>query len=301
MHLNRLVLLGVPIWYGDGRVDDLLEEAIRNGFKYVEISFDYPWPFSYDELIIRRILDLKESYSLDIGIHAPWRDLSLASPHDKLRLASLKVMKNCINVAGSLEAHYLNFHIFTNELVEYPEVYDKVMESAKKSLKAIERFCLEVGIKPVVENNPVIFLGGVNQFKKLLEEDTVACICLDIGHAIVANELFAKRKYIKDVSSIESWLNEFRDRIFLIHLHDCKKIGGRLEDHYLLGEGTLDLLEILKEVLLSTNARYVLLEMFKSTNLSRKVLIEDLSKVATRITEALGDICVFGGVQNNSS
>jgi len=294
--------VGVPVWYGDGRIDDVIEAYLMRGFRYVEISLDYPLFVSVEEHILRRILSLKEEYHLEIGIHAPWRDLALASPCDEVRLASLKIIRKCIPLAKKLGARYFNFHIFTKELIEYPEVYENAITAARKSLKAIERLCLEAEIEPIIENNPTVFLGSIDQFKELLEDDEVVQVCLDVGHVLVAGHALSKRKYkhLGNSSTLNDWIDEFKDRIAVWHLHDCVKIHGRLEDHYIFGKGLLNIDNLIERIK-KTRAKYILLEIFKSLDVSRKVLIEDMIKIATRITNALGDACVFRRCVQNSS
>ncbi len=265
---------GLPIWYGSGRIDDVLQIAYEKGFDYVEISLDYPWPEIIDEIVFNRVKKLIKEYDFKVGIHAPWRDISLASPRENLRVASLKVYKKCISFAEKLESEYFNFHIFTKEATEYEEVYKAVYQATKRSIKEIVRLCNEAGVKPTLENNPTEFLGKIEEINTILHEIGNLYMCLDIGHMIVAN---TKKEELKETSELEKWFRTLGDKVKVIHIHDYRVEGEKVRDHFLLGKGDIDI-DNMVNLINNSKAHFILLEMFWLSR-NKRVSIDDLRSI----------------------
>ena len=166
-----MIYLGLPLWYGSGRLIDLIQVVHERGFDYVEISLDYPWPEAIDEFEMEELVKSIRGYGIEVGIHGPWRDISLGSPRDVIRRAALKVYRRCVKFASRLESHYFNFHVFTKEATEYEEVYKAAYAATRRSVKEICRMCKEANIIPTLENNPTDFLGSVDEIWGLLKEN----------------------------------------------------------------------------------------------------------------------------------
>ena len=276
--------IGVPVWYGDGRIDDNIEVAKLNGFDYIELSLDYPWPEKLDDYMMKRIRELAQSLAMEIGIHGPWRDICLASPRDVLREASLKIVKTCIEFAYRIEARYFNFHILSAEAIGFDEIRREVMKAAKHSLHCIAQWCMDRGIVPVLENNPTKLLGGVRQIRELIEDLEDIMLCLDVGHAAIAHNMYSRSRQFRDEAALNKW-SDFKGRVYVVHLHDYKRKDDNVRDHLLLGVGELDIDECLM-LIQDLSPKYLLLEIFwrdEETEASISDLKEVLEVLKARV------------------
>ncbi|MCD6509977.1 MAG: sugar phosphate isomerase/epimerase [Thermoprotei archaeon] len=275
-----MIYLGLPVWYGSGRLIDLIQVVHERGFDYVEISLDYPWPEAIDEFEMEELVKSIRGYGIEVGIHGPWRDISLGSPRDVIRRAALKVYRRCVEFASRLESHYFNFHVFTKEATEYEEVYKAAYAATRRSVKEICRMCKEANIIPTLENNPTDFLGSVDEIWGLLKENEGLRACLDVGHVKGAN---MKKKGGGD--ELSEWFKRLRGRIEVIHLHDYKVEGDRVLDHLVLGKGELNIAYVIDEVRKS-GAKFLLLEMFLRHK-NKRASIEDLGNILISLREKL--------------
>ena len=277
------ISIGIPLWIGNfkkRRTSTLLELIAMHGIDYVEVSIDYPWPqYRYSELreTIQKLLD----QGVGIGLHAPWRDLAIASPYRDIREASLRIIARSIEPVLEIgKLLYIVVHPTTHQRVEIAENRKDILESFKESLVKLSK--LVEGRSPVilVENLSRGFGGDLTSIVDVVASlnNVKVGICLDVGHLATYYKRYVEgsgyyssfNDYLDDVVTALSSLN---NQVPLVHLHD---IDGSSE-HLLPGEGVLDFKHIYKKIWV-LKPRYVLYEVFRSKK--KRISIEDVLSTA---------------------
>ncbi|MCD6300605.1 MAG: sugar phosphate isomerase/epimerase, partial [Staphylothermus sp.] len=93
-----MVNIGIPLWIGtftNQSVEEINRILLENKIELIELSIDYPWPQKQVELLRNAITCFANNFK--ISIHAPWRDLPLATPYENIRKTVVKELLNIIN------------------------------------------------------------------------------------------------------------------------------------------------------------------------------------------------------------
>jgi len=255
-------LIALPVWPKAGLLTKAMEKANEYGFDYVEVSLDYPWPEELKGRVLSEIKESKERLGVDLAIHAPWRDIALASPRNYLREASLKVLEDCLRFSAEVEALYFNAHVATREAWAIEAVRQRALEAALESVKQLALRARELGVELTIENNPEPSFGVPSALKPLLEVEGVR-LCLDVGHVAYANWVIEHRKageLRERAASLDEWVEAFKGRVLVGHLHDYSAEDDTFQDHLLPGEGKADVKGSL-ELLLKSGCEMLLLEV----------------------------------------
>jgi sugar phosphate isomerase/epimerase len=251
-------LIGTLLWYGDHPYEGAIRKIHAIGFDYFEFSLDYPLPNACDAKKLKKLI---EELGIGIAFHAPL-DILLAQPRDEIFEASLKVFRKCLNFASIFETLYFNFHLgWSVSTHSFLEVKEKIKENGIKSCKEAVEFGSRNGFEVSVEYDQSFdesfLVKGLN-------------ITFDVGHFIV-DEVKKGKNYL---DSLKIFLRKHKDRILVIHLHDCNLED--LVDHVSFGKGSLDLKQVVRMV---GGKRYILIETFWSDSYGKDVIsYADLEK-----------------------
>lgn len=192
---------------------DYLEDI---NVKYCEFMLDYP----YNQIDP----DLVNSYSIKTSIHAPLSDINIASLNESIRKASVKEVKNSIDLASKIDSEVVVVHPGHMAFLarKFPE---KIKESSLISLKECSKYAEERGIKLCVENMPDMEGMTCKSLEELndLVHEIGALMTIDVGHA-----------YNTDVS-IDEILKY--DNIGHFHLSDN---DGSFDNHNAVGSKDID-------------------------------------------------------------
>ena len=164
------------------------------------------------------------SYSLRYSIHCPVSDGNIAEPNEKIRAASVEVIKDIAEIADRINAEVLVLHP--------GYCLDKTLFSASETalLRSIEhlgKLQEEYTVRFAMEN-----MGSLDclhfRYPVFLEtiRDAGLGFCLDVGHA-----------YLNGV--LDAFLQKHPDHI---HLHDN---DGLCDLHAACGSGKIDFLKVL--------------------------------------------------------
>jgi len=257
---------GVNLWIGDTPLSSALEVISKIGFDYCEFSLDYPFPNYVNKKMVNELKKIKE-HGLELGFHGPVYGILLAHPRKEISEASFRVMKKCINFASKFNPIYFNFHQITSTpTLMFNEIKKKIFNQALLTTKETVRIGKKLKIPITIENNPSPFFGTPSQFKIVFNKIKKINFCFDIGHVWECNWAIKQqdtREPINEKFEFKDWINQFKKKIFVIHLHDVfvyKNYSPRT--HLTLGEGNLDLEKICKTIK-RTNCKYVLIEVFQ--------------------------------------
>lgn len=232
----------------------MMSEISKSGFDYIEISLDYPWPFKGD-LRLRDVVQLAESEGLSVAFHGPWRDIRLSSPIESVRNASVKAFKDFMKKIAEFKCDYVVVHLSTDQAVDKISlIRDEVINSAVKSAKELSSFMRDLSLRIVFEN----VKESLPEFREIVSR-TDSEICLDISHAICVSVRNGKRRDLE--GDVINWMNEFRDRIRVIHFSGIKFIGNWVRDHLMTDENDR-FLNLVKRELRNLQVDNFLLEIF---------------------------------------
>jgi sugar phosphate isomerase/epimerase len=119
---------------------------------------------------------------------------------------------------------------------------DRVKEITRESLRRLEAFSQELGVKVALENMPRSPFSMATTPEALLElmDGIDVGFCLDVGHANTNGNL---KEFVK-----------LKGRIVNLHVHDNK---GQTDEHLPIGGGTVDFPWLLRS-LADYKGRYVI-------------------------------------------
>ncbi len=193
--------------------------------RYWEI-FDENW-LELDRKKIALLKDLKESYSLEYTVHAPFTDLNIASLNPEVRRLSLKIVKRSLSNADSLGAKVWVFHPGAHGPISSYYPHEDVRLNLESTAELAD-YAENTGVHLGIENMPGGFsaiLTRVEEFEEFFQEARPNVgLALDVGHAYTVGQL-------------ELFLSKFGDRIVHVHVHDNNRSS---DSHLDIGAGSIN-------------------------------------------------------------
>jgi deoxyribonuclease-4 len=264
--INMVVKIGLPIWIG-GLINidltNLLQLFRKYSVELVEISIDYPWPFREWRLLEELINELVES-GIHIGIHAPWRDIVLATPYSILGEAIEKLLVEILGKVLELIPYktYIVLHPLTMQRIELFNNRIDIIENLKKRLLSLDK-ALNNKATLLLENLTKGFASEPSYLREVIKSvnsDNIG-ICLDIGHLAARYIRELRNRYSDFYEYLEEVVEIINDvSVETIHIHDVDNKGS---EHLLVGEGFLEFKKIFKTIS-SLKPSYIIYEMFRS-------------------------------------
>ena len=195
-------------------------ESIK--IEYVEIIKEYPY-HSIDP-------DLVNSYNFKTSVHSPLSDINIASLNGSIRKASVKEIKNSIDLAYKIDASVVVVHPGHMAFL-VREFRDELIQCSLKSIKECSKYAEDHGISLCVENMPDMEGMICKSLDELygLTQEIGASMTLDVGHA---NNMGL---------SIGEMLKY--DNIGHIHLSDN---DGSFDNHDAIGSKNIDFKSLFK-------------------------------------------------------
>jgi sugar phosphate isomerase/epimerase len=213
-------------------VEGFMEFAAREGFDFVQVSYEAPlkWVGEISKDRRERIRTLAERLGLQICIHSVTCGVNVAWTNSGMRQESLRQIKESIEFAHDVGAELLIVHPGWKDLIGYrhpEEAYALAIEGHQELAEAAATYGIRIGI----ENMPprwtsfCIDAEGAKTMIQTVDRENVG-LTLDIGHANLVG-----------VNAIEAFITTLSAKIFLIHVHDN---DGKGDEHKAIGEGTID-------------------------------------------------------------
>ncbi len=211
-------------------------ESITN--KLIENDF-YIWEIVcegnhyLDKKNIKYLLDIKEEYSLEFLVHAPFSDLNPASMNEKVRKLVIECIEDAIKGAYELDSSIVVVHPgYIPEL--WKNYLDDILDNNFSTLLEIVEIAEDYDIIIGLENMPNykgLLCREYNEIKKLINEidSKNLKMTLDVGHA-------------NTVGNVLDFINK---DIVHIHIHDN---NGVEDEHLAVGDGNINFDEFFKEL-----------------------------------------------------
>ena len=212
--------------------DQFLSMCSDLGMSYVEIQTEHPYtPFEMNRKRVNEVMELVDSYSLDIILHGPLFDTNLSSLKEGIRRASVIFTQECVELASRLNANLLVVHAgsFPGDLPI--NLMDKARDQLHISLSELTKVAMNSGVTIGVENKQksenrelVLYPDEHLEVVKAFYDQGARAV-LDVGHAHTAN------------CNLADYIRLLGDLIIELHLHDNNGIS---DDHLSLGTGNID-------------------------------------------------------------
>jgi sugar phosphate isomerase/epimerase len=200
-------------------------------FKNIEILCEHPffenWGTEEADKLKKGIREAKETLDIEISLHSPYHDMNIASWNLAVRKATIKQMKECIEMADYLTSKVVVVHpgFVSSRKYDREDTLDLMIQNLNGVVKLAEdldvKICLEnMALKPkalgIYPEELLRILEGINSdnFK----------FTFDVAHANTTGINPAK------------FARKLRDNIYHLHVSDNQ---GK-DDHLPIGLGTID-------------------------------------------------------------
>jgi len=260
-----VTLIGLPLWYGTvskhKSIEEILALAKSKGIEYFEISIDYPWPYRKRDLLDSIVVNLT-NLGFRIAVHAPWRDIHLASTYEDIRRASVKEVIRSIK-DYSEKAEYIVIHASTAQKLTINNIRREILGALKKSIDEI--------LESLGENTYICIENLSSGFPSEMQDivdaviNTTNCLVLDVAHAYVTFIKHYKHHYNDFIEYLDDLIKMFKGiEIPVVHYHDVHFSNG-FREHIIPCDDITKHKELLKR-LRTIMPRFFLIEAFIDKN-----------------------------------
>jgi len=191
----------------------------------------------------KKLMEIHETTSLEISLHAPLSDINIASVNDGIWRESVRQVKQSIALA----------HEFVSICVVHPgslsplsvQMPEYALERQKEALREICAFASEFGICVAVENmtpEEMLLCRKPEELFRLVsavDAENIG-ICLDVGHAYTTGTL---QEFLKICRSGGVGECESGAAAKVVHVHVSDNFG-RNDEHLALGRGSINWREV---------------------------------------------------------
>ncbi len=222
--IKKRVRIAIPFPMLKGRyLPVVLEEGI-----VPEIGLDHQALDLFSPEDFQEAARMLQEAGIRPTVHAPFCDLSPGAFDREVRRASLKRLKEALEIARLFAPEVVVFHsgYHPGYHRERQEAWQELFRPGLRELVALAE---NLGLKLALEN---VFEPSPSLLTTLVEEMNSPALgyCFDAGHALA----FAKSEWVP-------WLEAFKGRLFEIHVHDN---DGTWDDHLVPGQGKIPFPEI---------------------------------------------------------
>ncbi|ASJ00598.1 sugar phosphate isomerase/epimerase family protein [Thermococcus gorgonarius] len=212
--------------------EEWVKAARELGFDFIELVSEWPHYLTRDNISFFR--EVLGSYGMKATVHAPFSDLNIASFNERIRKASLEIIRDTIELSAELGALAVTIHpghcspVSVKNRGEYLQIH-------RESLRRIARWSEEYGVKVGVENMPRFPILDAQNCDRLAEiiEGIEIRVTFDVGHLNTTTRNF------------DRFLGLFGRRIVHVHLHDN---SGNKDEHLPVGDGIVPWKEVLPKL-----------------------------------------------------
>lgn len=224
----------------DDTLDGVIDRILQSGFKVIELSYEPPHLFHYDDRLIEKVLRLR-SEGIEFSMHGPFLETNLGSYLDEILRLSRERVVDCLKLCARLGADPIVVHpgySFFRKLKEFDAALRKRFLN---ELKGIADEASDLGVRIALENvfMSYFYFQHLDEFDDIRQAAPGIGVTLDIGHAYIS------KRMVKDPDPEGSILDDVRrmgiEHLFHIHLHNN---DGTRDDHDLIN-GSIDMGRIL--------------------------------------------------------
>ncbi|MFQ6051176.1 MAG: sugar phosphate isomerase/epimerase family protein [Candidatus Hydrothermarchaeota archaeon] len=244
--------IGAPSSAFYNELESSMKKAVEIGLDTIEVVGE--GPHFLNETNIKKIKEFRNSFDLDLKIHAPFSDLNIASLNEKIREETLKQILSSIECSCEIKADIVNIHPghLSPLGLRFPE---KAWRNNIESMRKCAQTAKDIGVKLTFENLPKregVFCSTVEEVKTVIEEVPEIGFTLDIGHAFTT----------------DNPMDFFELKFDHLHLHDNDE---KKDLHLPLGSGNIDISKVLKIIEDKKYSGSIILEAKNLLNLKKSL------------------------------
>ncbi len=231
---------------------EYLQRAVDAGIQGFEIkNLKSYLPQEEYASYLERLQSVRERLGVNTVIHAPILDVTLGSLNRRVRNAAINEVKDSIDLAKELGSTVVVVHGMMGILTMPPGEWSKqvyrptreereLVEKQDKNVVQALKECADYAPNIILAVENLVFPHEMYRSPEEMEELLYKVnrpnvgITLDIGHAAVSGYRASE------------YLNRLSEHIFHVHLHDNH---GVIDEHLPLGEGTLDYIGIIHNLM----------------------------------------------------
>jgi sugar phosphate isomerase/epimerase len=213
-------------------VEENLPFLVENGLGVELMLYDIEYTRNSKPATLKRIGDLLKKNGITPSAHGPFYDLNPGSRDSSVRSYTLRCFSETLEACSHLGVSLLVFHTGLNPLL--PINYQKIwLDLSVESWKAVAKEAEEKKVAVAIENT---FAPDSSTIEAIVERVSSEWlnVCFDVAHVHV----YSKKP-------VEEWLDRLDGLVKKIHLNDN---AGEHDDHLSLGEGTMDIVNIFRQL-----------------------------------------------------
>jgi len=280
-YIGRKSTLSISTWvYFWEPLEQVLRKIADTGYSKIEIWADKTHLDPRISPDIPLLKDLLNSLHLKVhSLHAPFSDVDISSLDEEERENSLELIKKSMEFCTEVEGEIVVVHPCSTEMFGDTQSYFIAKNKTEDSLFSLTMFAEKLGIRLAVENLPNIggwrFGTEASELSKLVLKinNPHLGLCLDIGHVFVGR---------KNVSLSKDVFACGKDLIAL-HIQDT---DGKKDRHWLPGEGIIDWVQFLKDLIFIGYQGALTLEISGSPEFTER----NVDNILFRGTESMKNI-----------
>ena len=218
---------------------DCLPRIRESGFSTVEVCSSPRHLDFHDRRAVERAAERISELGMEAySFHAPFApNIDISSSDAAQREASIVEVCHAANAAALLRAHYFVLHPGPENHAPAPAQEQlSQMQHVIDSINRIARHCRELGVICVLENKlPHLLFGNTSDILWILDgiNGVEVGVCLDTGHAFLSGD-------------VHNLTQKLAGHLKMIHAHDNH---GSADDHLAPGDGKIDWMQLLQDLL----------------------------------------------------
>ncbi len=275
---------GISIWRKDSdRIESIIEKISEKQVTHVEVSIDSP--LDIDEALLKMIDRIKAN-NISIGIHAPWREIHLASPVTPIRGSSVKVISDIFNSLTPKDIKYIVIHGSSEQMVCNENTGICIRSLAKSISELRDRIQIPIAIETIQGKCCGAVEHIIETLKNLaLKRESNIYVAIDLAH--IAAEKIKSSNRVE--SSLSVYLNNIPktllDRTLLLHLHGLKVSMEnnriKVKSHYDFSYIDLGYMDMARFIHINS-IKYIVMEIFYASNKDKdpiSVAVNEISNI----------------------
>ena len=223
---------------------------------------------------VKYLMELKNTYDVDIVVHAPFSDLNPASMNSKVRKLTIQCITEAIEGAFELDGRVVTVHpgyvpvLWSNYR---DEILDNNFSTLNEIVEVAEDYEIMIGLENM-PNYPGVLGVTLEDLREMVKDikSKYLGITLDIGHGNTA--ISNSTSSCKSLEEYIHQLNNVGEGIIHVHCHDNH---GKEDEHLNLGEGNINFINVFKEL---KKINYNGILSFESKNLRDAIKSRDFAK-----------------------
>lgn len=223
------------------RLGPTIDAIAASGFRSIELSYEPPHLFDYNEGLIEQI-DMLRGRGVAFSMHGPFLETNLGSYLDEIRRLSRKRVGACLQLCSRIGADPIVIHPGYSFFRKLKEFDAGLRSRFLDEVKGIVGDARDLGIRVALENvfMSYFYFQSLDDFNDIVKAAPGVGVTLDIGHAYIskcmAKEPDPEGSILDDVRRIDM------KHLFHVHLHNN---DGSRDDHEFM-EGSIDMARILR-------------------------------------------------------